>query len=85
MKIQKGALKISLVVYYHYAQYDCTFIEKDVKTVLQIVLSSMVRNKESNKRFIGLRWSITNRLLESIFDELFLLNKTQFENLLVKN
>ena len=51
-----------------------------------MTLSSTVRNKESNKRFIGFRWSTINRLLDTIFDEKFvLLKKTQFENLLVKN
>ena len=39
-----------------------------------LFLSSTVRNKQSIKRFIGLRWSTINRLLDSIFDEnLFLL------------
>ena len=37
--------------------------------------SSTVRNKESNKRFIGLRWSTINRLLESVFDERYFLPK----------
>ena len=49
-------------------------------------LSPTVRNKESNKRFIGLRWGKIDRLLDSIFDEnYFVLNKAQFEKLLVKN
>ena len=33
------------------------------------------RNKESTKRFIGLRWSTINRLLDSIFDDKFFAQK----------
>ena len=57
------------------------------KTEHQLLdLLSTVSNKKSNKLFIGLRWSTINRLLDSIFDEKFvLLKKIQFENLLVKN
>ena len=33
-------------------------------------LSSTVRNKQSDKRFIGLRWSTVNRLLNFMFDEI---------------
>ena len=45
------------------------------KTIQYIIISFTVRNKEFNKRFIGLRWSTINRLLDSMFGEKYFCSK----------
>ena len=44
-----------------------------------------MRNKESNKQFIGLRWSTINNLLDSILGELFFCSKRLDSKVIGKN